>query len=173
MLQYVAYLKTPKNASTTLLHSLKKYKRIHFFYTLEEYENSILMKNEKVFLFTTVRNPYTRSVSSWQHCLREPWIPKDTSLEDFLDIDFSKKGKISYYSMPQRYFIGIHLKDKINDVFKVEELNKRFKEIDPKSNITEYHNLNQMENMKLTKDQIKKINKVYEIDFKTFNYKIL
>ena len=50
---------------------------------------------------------------------------------------------------------------------------KRFKEIDPKSNITEYHNLNPMENMKLTKDQIKKINKVYEIDFKTFNYKIL
>ena len=140
MINYVAYLKTPKNASTTLLNYLKKYKRIKFFYSLEEFEKSILMKNEKVFIFTTVRNPYTRSVSSWQHCLRESWIDKDTSFDDFLDIDFSKKNSISNYSMPQRYFIGTKLKDKINDVFKVEELNKRFKEIDPNCNIIEYHN---------------------------------
>ena len=71
MIDYVAYLKTPKNASTTLLNYLKKYKKIHFFYSLEEFEDSILMKDEKVFIFTTVRNPYTRSVSSWQHCLKE------------------------------------------------------------------------------------------------------
>lgn len=172
MFDYVAYLKTPKNASTTLLNYLEKYDKIHFFYSLEEFEDSILMKDEKVFIFTTVRNPYTRSVSSWLHCIRESWIEKETSFDDFLNIDFSKRNSISWYSMPQRYFIGIHLQDKVNDVFKVEELNKRFKEIDPKSNITEYHNTYSAENMKLTKDQIKKINEIYKVDFETFNYKM-
>jgi len=172
MFDYVAYLKTPKNASTTLLYYLEKYEKIHFFYSLEEFEDSILMKDEKVFIFTTVRNPYTRSVSSWQHCIRESWIDKDTSFDDFLNLDFTKRNSISWYSMPQRYFIGIHHQDKINDVFKVEELNERFKEIDPNCNIIEYHNPDLIKHPKLTKDQIKKINEVYKVDFETFNYKM-
>lgn len=171
MFDYAAYLKMPKCASTTLMHVFKNYKRVFFFDTYEDFKNDIELKDEKVLKFTTCRDPFTRAISSWRHCQREKWIPEGETLIQFLDRDFKKNNNISYYSMPQSYFIHNLMKDDINIVLKIEDLTNNIRKIIPNCDLRLQHaNRDIGPEYKLNKEEIEKIKKIYEVDFVKLNY---
>jgi|14_taG_2_1085336.scaffolds.fasta_scaffold00415_5 hypothetical protein len=173
MIDFVAYFKMPKCASTTLMHIFKNYKRVLFFDTYKEYKENIELKGEKVLKITTCRDPYTRAVSSWRHCKRENWIPEKETLIQFLDRDFFKNNNVSYYSMPQCDFIHNFMKNDIHNILKIEDLTNNIKSILPNCDLRLQHaNRDIGPEYKLNKEEIKKINKVYKIDFVKLNYEI-
>jgi len=85
------------------------------------------------YLFTTVRNPFTRAVSCWQQSIRSSWIPKDSPFEFFLDQDFSKITNThnKTHVIPLVEYLEPYLCD-INKVVKVEQLEKDLREIEEK-----------------------------------------
>ena len=173
MIEYAAYFKMPKCASTTLMHVFKNYKKVFFFNTYKEYQENIELKNENVLKFTTCRDPYTRAISSWRHCIRELWIPKEETLLEFLDRDFKKNNNISYYSMPQSHFIHNFMQDDIHNVLKIEDLANNIKLIISRCDLRFQHANRDIEPIyKLNKKEIEKIKNVYEIDFVKLHYDI-
>ena len=85
------------------------------------------------YLFTTVRNPFTRAISCWQQSLRSSWIPKDSPFEFFLDQDFSKID-ITHnktHVIPLTEYLDPYF-NKIKKFVKIEQLEKDLREIEEK-----------------------------------------
>ena len=83
------------------------------------------------YLFTTVRNPFTRAISCWQQSLRSSWIPKDSPFEFFLDQDFSKITDThnKTHVIPLTEYLDPYF-NKIKKFVKVEQLEKDLREIE-------------------------------------------
>ena len=85
------------------------------------------------YLFTTVRNPFTRAISCWQQSMRSCWIPKDSPFEFFLDQDFSKIENThnKTHVIPLTEYLDPYF-NKIKKFVKVEQLEKDLREIEEK-----------------------------------------
>ena len=83
------------------------------------------------YLFTTVRNPFTRAISCWQQSMRSNWIPKDSPFEFFLDQDFSKITDThnKTHVVPLTEYLDPYF-NKIKKFVKVEQLEKDLREIE-------------------------------------------
>ena len=106
----VAYFKMPKCASTTIQICFANYENLFFYHDYEEFLSDIEIDKKNCLKVTTVRNPYQRAISSWQHCLKEKWIEK-ISLLDFLKFDYKLRNETILYSMPQTTYIKELLKN--------------------------------------------------------------
>ena len=85
------------------------------------------------YIFTTVRNPFTRAISCWQQSIRSNWIPKDSPFEYFLDQDFSKID-ITHnktHVIPLTEYLDPYF-NKIKKFVKLEQLEKDLREIEEK-----------------------------------------
>jgi len=85
------------------------------------------------YIFTTVRNPFTRAISCWQQSIRSNWIPKDSPFEYFLDQDFSKID-ITHnktHVIPLTEYLDPYF-NKIKKFVKIEQLEKDLREIEEK-----------------------------------------
>ena len=85
------------------------------------------------YLFTTVRNPFTRAISCWQQSMRSCWIPKDSPFEFFLDQDFSKIENThnKTHVIPLTEYLDPYF-NKIKKFVKIEQLEKDLREIEEK-----------------------------------------
>jgi len=175
-----AYIHIPKTGGTSLTTILNK---IDGTETIAVHD-SIRALNDvsKFFIFTIVRNPYTRMVSAYLHRLRKNEFKYDfqtflkTYNENHLDIlpqsYYINAGKtedrqVSYIARYENYEDEIKkLLNKLNHNSKIPHLNK--------NPIYDKHpNLNQEKyyNTFYTEDWMKHIIKErYESDFKIFNY---
>ena len=166
----IVYFKLPKNGSSTIRELFKNYQHLFFYDEYTQFKEDIEPNRSNLIKFTTVREPYSRSISSWQHCLKEKWI-KNISLIDFLNLDFTEKNYVSLYSMPQVHYISIVLKNDIDFVLKLENLEEEFKKFLPFIDVTKTrHNKGEYEPYQLSIDEIQLINKVFYLDFKLLGY---
>lgn len=122
------YIRTTKTASSAIfvlfVSKLSFISMTNNDYFLSNIENqNILNKFTNRFTFTSIRHPYTRSISSYEYGLKEKWFDK-ISFSDFLNIDFTKGNfneNIESHCMP----LSFYLKDvfnKINFTIKVENI---------------------------------------------------
>jgi hypothetical protein len=170
MTKDVVYFKLPKNGSTTIRDLFKNYQNLFFFHDYAQFESDIEPNRKNLIKFTTIRNPYSRAVSSWKHCLKEKWI-ENISLMDFLNLNFSQHNQVSVYSMPQIHYIKFLLKNDIDFVLKLENIEEEFKKFLPFVTFTKIiYNKGNYEPYHLSNDEIEKINQVFDIDFKMLGY---
>lgn len=166
----IVYLKIPKNGSSTIREVFKPYSNLFFYNSHDEFEQDIEPDRENIIKFTTVRNPYTRAISSWQHCLKEKWI-KNISLIDFLNLDFNINNNISVYSMTQCDYIDLFLKNDLDFVLKLENLNEDLSRFLPNLNFKgNVENKGKYKPYTLTQKECKIIEKIFKIDFEYFKY---
>ncbi len=175
-----AYIHIPKTGGTSLTNILNK---IGGTETIAVHDSIRALDNvSKFFIFTIVRNPYTRMVSAYLHRLRKNEFKYDfqtflkTYNENHLDIlpqsYYINAGKtedkqVSYIARYENYEDEIKkLLNKLNHNSKIPHLNK--------NPIYDKHpNLKQEKyyNTFYTEDWMKNIIKErYESDFKIFNY---
>ena len=170
MTKDIVYLKLPKNGSSTVREIFKDYSQLFFYNDYIEFQKDIEPNRSNLIKFTTIRDPYSRSISSWQHCLKEKWV-ENISLIDFLNLDFTKKNSVSLYSMPQVHYISIIFKNDIDFAIKLENLEKEFKKFLPFITVTKIkHNPGAYKPYQLSMDEVQLINKVYSVDFKLLGY---
>ena len=166
----VAYFKMPKCGSTTIQICFENYENLFFYHNYEEFLSDIEIDKKNCLKFTTVRNPYQRAISSWQHCLKEKWIEK-ISLLDFLKFDYKLRNETILYSMPQTTYIKELLKNDINFVIKIENLIDEFKKFLPSVKITNNYNVNTKEKYNLSNIEKEKIEEIFKDDFIFLKYK--
>lgn len=131
------YVRTAKTASTTI-DAWRGGQSASTFNQkfLTEPPNDLTMSKaleHNQYLFTSVRNPFTRAISCWQQAMRIDWIPKNSTFEDFLDVDFNAITNTHFktHVIPIAHYLEPYLCD-INKVVKVEQLEKGLREIEDK-----------------------------------------
>jgi len=177
------YLRTAKTASSTVndwlgpIHSKNVTHNIRYLW--EKNNKSMIEEalNKNYFIFTTVRHPYTRTVSCWQQAIRSTWIRNTASFDEYLDWNFrGTTAHIETHNMPISEYLKDYL-DKINLVVKYENFQekltqmqklfdmpvRRFGNFNPKNVEIDYKKL-------LTKERKDKIYEIYKEDFKAFDY---
>ena len=137
-----------------------------------------LKKDDKT--FCVVRNPYTKIVSAYKYAYGNESSKK--GLNEFIKNKLTnfEKNKFSNgcHILPQYKFT--HEKIKCDNILKFENLEKEFDLLMKKNNLEKLKltNDNHTSKIKLSykdldDESIKLINKVYDKDFKLFNYKKL
>ena len=178
------YVRTAKTASSTVNDWCGPELLVTFnqrFLDHEPNEKNIKIGLErKDYLFTTVRNPFTRALSQWQQALKSNWIKKDTSFDDFLDWDFrsSQSEHIDTHICSLTEYLS-PLLCKINKIIKIENLEKELRDLEKKFNLPErrigsFNQGNYRKEMDYhqfySPERVKKLMKRYEEDFDTFQY---
>lgn len=179
----IFYLRTSKTASSTINDWLgPDYSQnvTHNIRSLDaDYNKSRIEKaiNKHYFIFTTVRHPYTRTISCWQQAIRSSWIPKEATFDDYLNWNFRGTTEhIETHNMPISEYLKDYL-DKINLVIKYENFQeklvqmqqlfdmpiRRFGHFNPKTVKIDHKGL-------LTKERKEKIYETHKEDFKAFDY---
>ena len=175
-----AYIHIPKTGGTSIssvLDKIQDTERITMHDSIRA-----LNRVEGYFIFTFVRNPFTRLLSAYQHALRKG--EHTTTFSDFLKLDLSS----NIWMMPQYYFItaGANEKRKVSFIGKYEDLNKDISYVFNKLNINSqlphlnsnpiykrHPNLKQQNYYKsfYTEEWMKDwVRERYKNDFKIFNY---
>jgi len=132
------------------------------------------------YLFTTVRNPFTRAISCWKQAIRICWIHKDVPFKDYLEIPFHQILDPHYktHNIPIADYLGEYLKQ-INKVAKLESIQEDMDQICDELNLEttkirhdRLGKYDKEEEYKLYNDSsiVDKIKELYAIDFETFNY---
>ena len=177
------YVRTAKTASSTVnawlgpIHSKNVTHNLKYLW--EENNKSMIEKalDKNYFLFTTVRHPYTRTVSCWQQAIRSAWIRNTASFDEYLDWNFrGTTTHIETHNMPiseylEDYLDKIHLfvkyenfKEKLNQMKELFEIEvKTFGHYNAKDVSIDYKEL-------LTQERKDKIYELHKSDFDTFNY---
>jgi hypothetical protein len=129
-------------------------------------------------LFCVVRNPYSKLVSAYNYSHGKN--ANKEHLNKFIKQKLENFDKNKYWNgchiLPQHYYT--HGKRKCDIILKYENLDKEFNDLMKKNNLnlslpknnTSRKNVSVKD---LNKESIKLINKVYDKDFKLFNYKKL
>lgn len=150
--------------------------------------NAYLLSNEKnkkiikdaiegnFFIFTSVRNPFTRAISQWQQALRSNWLKPNSSFEDFFEFDY-KKNEVLITHCGTLYEVLNPYLDNINKFIKIENFKKEIEYfIDkfklPKKFCGHLNKGNYFIDLKsfYTKKRIDLVASKYDLDFKTFKY---
>ena len=158
-------------------------------YIFNEPNVSILKKHRKSFQFTVVRNPYLRAVSCWQFAMhaavideiKQWWLPKTTSFEDFLDMDFDAISDPWFrcHIIPIAEYLTPKVIKRLDRVVRVENLYASLLDIMAYSDIkchlpdVVWYDTGYDKSVLelLTKSDIRdKVYRKYEIDFNTFEY---
>lgn len=176
------YIRTAKTASSTVNDWCGPNLSVTFnqrFLDHEPNEKNIKIGlDRKDYLFTTVRNPFTRALSQWQQSLRKNWLKKDTSFDDFLEWDFrsAKSEHIDTHICSLTEYLAPIL-CKINKIIKIENLQKELTDLEEKFKLEKrrigYFNKSSFKiNYKefYTPERVKKLMSRYEEDFDTFQY---
>ena len=175
-----AFVHIPKTGGTSVNKVLLNQEGTEF---ITSHDSIRMVPDENFFIFTTVRNPYTRFFSAWLHGIRKNIYPSDfgSFLKQFNESDV--------WFLPQTYYIeqGKTNNRKVSYIAKYEnirkDVNKAFERINihsplphlNKNPIYEKHpNLNQEKYYSfLYTDEMKMwVRERYKDDFKQFNYEL-
>ena len=171
----ICYIHIPKCGGTS----------IENFFFKRDYQSEHL-KIEKYyiyynyFIFSIVRNPYTRIISIYNYYLHggdqtekyKKYNIKNISLNNFLDIYNS-------INLPhlRTQFSFLKNSDKINYIGKFENLNNDIEKICEKINynykLLPHLRRTKYNNYIITPKFINKVNLIYKIDFDNYNYKMI
>jgi len=180
------YIRTAKTASSTVNAWIGPKTGVTFnqrFLTEPPNDKNIKIGLErKDYLFTTVRNPFTRAISCWQQSIRSNWIPKDSPFEFFLDQDFSKITNThnKTHVIPLTEYLDPCF-NAIKKFVKVEQLEKDLREIEEKFGMEKrpikaynrgtYRTHREFDFKSFyTKERIERVIDKYLNDFDTFQY---
>lgn len=175
------------NINTSNLFSKKVKKFRNFFYgspqhqrlcTLLKYRRKFNIRLKNLFIFASIRNPYTRAISDLFFL---KLINKNSSKEfvyNTLKMFVHAKKKFDNHNLPQ-YLYFTNNRGKFNTNIRIvrnETLNRDMTKLGFKEfNKTQIEKKGRISSKKyfnyLNKDSINLINKVYHKDFITFNYK--
>jgi len=177
------YVRTAKTGSSTVndwcgpnIVATNNIKFLNYDKNKELIEEAVANRHT---LFTTVRNPFTRAVSCWQECIRSNWLAKDTSFEDYFDLDYKKVSEHCYtHNCPISEYLSPYL-GKVKLIIKMEELSNSLRKMEINYNIPErrigffnrnayaknfdYRGFYNYKRIKLVLDR-------FYVDFETFNY---
>ena len=132
------------------------------------------------YLFTTIRNPFTRALSCWKQAMRICWIGKDVSFEDFLDINFHKILHPHYmtHTIPLADYLKNYL-GRLDKIAKLETIQEDMDDICKTLNLEKskvrHDRLGKYDHEECLKFYnnpkiVDKVRKVYAVDFEAFNY---
>jgi len=130
----ILYIRTAKTASSTLNNWCGSDVDVTFnqnFLDVPPNKPQIDAAIDKgAYLFTTVRNPFTRAISCWQQSVRSNWIKKDVSFQEFLEMDFESlpTNHAITHNIPLADYLEPYM-DKINNFVKVEKLEEELPKI--------------------------------------------
>lgn len=124
-----AYIHIPKTGGTSISSVLSKVngtERVTMHDSIRAFDNA-----DGYFIFTFVRNPFTRLLSAYQHSLRKKEF--NVSFQDFLKLEVSSH----IWMMPQYYFVtaGSTETQNVSFIGKYENLNKDISYVFNKLNI--------------------------------------
>lgn len=132
------------------------------------------------YLFTSVRNPFTRAVSCYYQCIRSGWIVPDWNFKQYLKWDMKGVGShhTITHNMPQAEYLKPYYKH-INKVVRVENIKQDLRDIEKtlglKNRPVKWFNPNEWPNQvpyrNLYDDEAKElVLEKYAVDFDTFDY---
>lgn len=150
---------------------------------LDKGENSGLkekLQEKKYYVFTIVRNPFTRAISCWYQAKRMQWIEKGLSFEDYLKIPFHRILHPHYmtHSIP----LADYLKEYVNQFDKIVKLENFQEDMDEicdalkldKSTVRHDRigKYDKEESYKIYNNPkiVDAVREVFKVDFETFNY---
>lgn len=185
-----AFIHIPKTSGINLKQrTIEHYKNIDYVQhndkiTTETMHNPYLYWSDIIkglWIFSIVRNPFSRAVSLWKYCNEQrPAFQENFGYHDFYKFYTSKelkqwKGKTWGVQTPQFYFLAGHTNNIAVNVYKMEtdlqllELKLNFEFTKSKHNTMLPYNYKEIYD---DKKNIMVIQEIFEIDFKTFNYNI-
>ena len=169
------YFRVPKVASTSLLMSFRKIDNLE---EVKDYDKSI-------FKFAFVRDPFDRLASCFRHVIRKgslrniqnhPELHRNMSFESFVNVILKTKDEdMDIHFRPQHTF----LPEKPDFLGKFENLQEDYLEVCKMigiKNPPELSHQNKTDKTRFkdyyTPQVIKKVIKIYERDFKLFDYQM-
>ena len=179
------YLRTSKTASSTVndwLGADLSKNATHNILFLNHGNNENQVKeaiDNNWFIFTTVRNPFTRAISQWQQSIKSLWLPKDTSFEDYMQWDYRKVNEhcITHNCTLKEYLNPYF--NKIDKIIKIEELELELRHLELQFKLGErrigffnkapYRTRFDYQGF-YNKDRTNLVLDKYSDDFDTFNY---
>lgn len=186
-----AFIHIPKTSGTNLKkRAIEHYKNSNY---IQDSHNSIIsetMHNPYVYwedilknkwIFSITRNPFARAVSLWKYCIeKRPAFQENFGYNTFYEFYTNEKIKIWEgkiwgvqstqfdFLKNQKNIIEVHTY-KMETELKLLELKLNFKFTDSKINSLESYNYKEIYK---DKKNIKLIQDLFYIDFKTFSYDI-
>lgn len=176
------FVHIPKTAGTSVVNTFKKY-NLKTWNNVDDYGHdpiTELKKNNKVdentFIFSIVRNPYTRALSYWHHFninnnLNYSFIDFLSSVENK---EFFNKTPWSMYT--QSFFLYENNNLSVTKIYNFENLIELEKDFnielshERKGIYMRMDNVCQQIKNDFNKKFVSKINKIYEEDFINFGY---
>lgn len=189
----ILFIHIPKTAGTSVNHVLREYntdnwKRDERYNNHDPYfllqKNNSLIDEKKEFVFSIVRNPFTRSYSSFKHFNRINEL--NVSFDIFLDICLSRSNKFptpdrEFWKTPMIFYPQssfLYKKDgslKKNNIYKFEDIRSVEKKLSRILNVKMRFPLLNMGDSSnyyesYTPHNVEKVLEIYSIDFHNFNY---
>jgi hypothetical protein len=181
------FIHIPKTAGSSLMTGLKGANIISVGHNLRDanyrHPSQVCAKDD--YIFTFVRNPYTRVLSSYFYLLNGGNCPEDAydayllgirtmDLNKFIEKRLDQAAQWQIHFIPQSFFLHEVIKP---DIFRFEELPKGFDELCMKFKLSNrqlpHFNISKPKPAKqtsLTNKAISVIKRVYAEDFKRFAY---
>jgi len=176
-----AFIHIPKTGGTTINHILKNVDGTEF---LTAHDSLRILPNDNYFIFTFIRNPFTRMASVWQAGVRKNKYPNDFGkfLNSYNENDTwllpqwyyiqegaTDKREISFIGRYENFTSDIKkIFTKLNINYKIPHLNKNpIYDKHPNIKQHKYYNVFYTDNW-----MIELVKERYQNDFKIFNYEL-
>ena len=178
------YLRTAKTASSTVNAwcgaDIKTTFNKRFLWEAPNQPEIETALAKKWYLFTTVRNPFTRAISCWRQANKAAWIRNEVTFKDFLNLDFNsfESSWAITHTIPVAEYLEPYM-DKIDNFIKIENITEELRKIEKKFNLKQrevkkYNESRYMDDKSLKDvyddEAIQMVLDKYSIDFETFNY---
>jgi hypothetical protein len=169
------FVHIPKTGGTSVINTFEKY-NLKTWNSFEDYGHDPIVKlkknneiNENTFIFSVVRNPYTRALSYWHHFNINNNL--NYSFMDFLSSIENKKifNKTPWSIYTQSFFLYENNNLSVTKIYNFENLIQLEKDFNVKLSHERKGNYLHIKNY-FNKDVIYKINKIYKEDFINFGY---
>lgn len=175
----VLFVHIPKTAGSSILNSLTKRGLDPWIREYPRGHDPIwnLKKNndlDKTFIFSVVRNPYTRTYSAFQQFNRT----NKTNISFIEYLNNIIHGNINYNTpllhLDQSFFLLEENKIAVGKIYKFENMSEFEKDFNLSLNHLNVGKYSYSDFLKAyTDDAINIVNSVYRIDFENFNYSIV
>ena len=183
------FLHVSKCGGTSIKEAIKKQSNILNFegYDLDCLHRKIKEEMSDVFKFAIVRNPYTRLSSALNMFHRKGYIVDTHTVLDIVENQdvshlfqfFGKKESyIKRHCLPmsdKHYCLFDDDNILVDEIYRFENFSETINKIQELVNTElniQHLNRSKKEHFKFSRDEIERINKVYEKDFELFKYKI-